>query len=339
MKGLPIIVKNCVEKARDSAMLAVEVYNKPAVTFKTGGYVVMMIIAWTALFHAYFYKQGIKPIYRKSPKRYATIDGDYKYWELGTCLDEYFKDQNDPTRKNLEFFIKLRNKIEHRSMPEIDADVFGESQAMLLNFNDYLEKFFGKKHAIRASLSFALQMYPEPRGMMGSNVSQIKDAVDFIQSYRSALSASITNSGQYAFKAFLIQVGNHSSKNALPVQFVQYNALTDEQKEELGKFSVLHKDKIVPMVNMNSYKPTEVVKLVQQKLHEIGYKNVEALFKTNTHTNFWKRYKVRPNSASSRPEKTDTKYCVYDRAHRDYVYLQEWIDLIVKDLTSDKNRA
>ena len=33
MRGLPRKVKGALEKARDSALLAVEVYNKPAVKF------------------------------------------------------------------------------------------------------------------------------------------------------------------------------------------------------------------------------------------------------------------------------------------------------------------
>jgi hypothetical protein len=54
----------------------------------------------------------------------------------------------------------MRNKIEHRSMPELDPSIFGECQAMLLNFDDLLGKEFGDKNRIRQCLSFALQMYP-----------------------------------------------------------------------------------------------------------------------------------------------------------------------------------
>jgi len=40
MRGLPRKVKGALEKARDSALLAVEVYNKAAVKFKSGGYII-----------------------------------------------------------------------------------------------------------------------------------------------------------------------------------------------------------------------------------------------------------------------------------------------------------
>ena len=67
-RGLPLNVKLCLDKALDSALLSVETYNKPAVKFKSGGYIVLMCIAWTSLFHAIFFKRGIKPFYREKNK-------------------------------------------------------------------------------------------------------------------------------------------------------------------------------------------------------------------------------------------------------------------------------
>ncbi|MCD6501372.1 DUF3644 domain-containing protein, partial [bacterium] len=130
-RGLPKKVKSSLEKAKDSALLAVETYNKPAITFKSGAYVVLMSIAWTCFFHAVFFRKKIKPYYKdKRGWRYLIVDGDYKYWELSKCINEYFgSDTGDPIRKNLEFFSGLRNKIVHKSIPSIDSDIFGECQA------------------------------------------------------------------------------------------------------------------------------------------------------------------------------------------------------------------
>jgi hypothetical protein len=65
MRGLPRQAKGALEKARDSGTLAVEVYNKPAVKFKSGGYITLMVIAWTSLFHAVFFKRKLKPFSRR----------------------------------------------------------------------------------------------------------------------------------------------------------------------------------------------------------------------------------------------------------------------------------
>jgi Protein of unknown function (DUF3644) len=110
MRGLPRQVKMALEKATDSALLAVEVYNKPAVKFKSGGYICLMVSAWTSLFHALFFRKKTKPFYRKLNKRFEKVDGDFKHWELDECLRQYYvTDTENPVRKNLEFFIQLRN--------------------------------------------------------------------------------------------------------------------------------------------------------------------------------------------------------------------------------------
>ena len=40
-RGLPGKVKSLLEKSREAALLAVEVYNKPNTSFRTGGYIVL----------------------------------------------------------------------------------------------------------------------------------------------------------------------------------------------------------------------------------------------------------------------------------------------------------
>lgn len=82
MKGLPLQVKSCLNKALDSALLAIETYNKPAVKFKSGGYIVLMCIAWTSLLHGIFLRKKVKPIYKEKNGRYKKVNGEIQYWEL-----------------------------------------------------------------------------------------------------------------------------------------------------------------------------------------------------------------------------------------------------------------
>ena len=223
MRGLPRQVRMALEKATDSALLAVEVYNKPAVKFKSGAYICLMVIAWTSLFQAIFFRKRIKPFYRMPSKRFERVDGDFKYWELDECLRQHYgTDTENPVRKNLGFFIPLRNKIEHRSMPELDSSIFGECQALLLNFDELLEKEFGTRYCIRECLSFSLQLFPSAQSLVEAvkRNPPSKPIVEFVQRYRSTVSPEIQASGKYAFKAFLIQVANHQSENATPIQFV-----------------------------------------------------------------------------------------------------------------------
>jgi hypothetical protein len=338
MRGLSRNAKGALEKALDSALLAVEVYNKPAVKFKSGGYISLMVIAWTSLFHASFFKRKLKPFYRKENGHFIKLEGDFKYWELDECLRQFYQtDTGNPIRKNLEFFIPLRNRIEHRSMPELDASIFGECQAMLLNFDGMVEKTFGSKYCLRESLSFALQLFPSSANLAAAiqHNPTTKPVVDFIQQYRSTISAEVAGSGKFAFKAFLIQVGNHKSESALPIQFVHYDKLSEDQKKQLSNFAVMVKNKEVPVANPDTMKAGDVVKKVQAGLGnpqiERGGKRVNR-FNLTIHARCWKRYKARPEGGSQNPEATDWKYCIYDKRHNDYGYTQAWVDFLIDKL-------
>ena len=339
MRGLPRAVKEALQKARDSALLAVEVYNKPAVTFKSGGYITLMVIAWTSIFHAIFFRRKTKPYYRKGKRRYEHVDGDYRHWELGECLKQYYGDDtNNPVRKNLELFIPLRNKIEHRSLPEIDSTIFGECQAMLLNFDEMLEREFGPRYCIRQCLSFALQLYPSS-GNLAEAVQRnhgAKAAAQFIEQYRSSISADVFQSGQYAFRAFLIQVANHPGCDALPIQFVHYDKLTEEQKKELGRFVAMVKQKQPTDANVDTMSAGEVVRQVKQALGNPKVMRAgrqKDMFTTDWHTRCWKHFKVRPPAKNTNPEQTDSRYCIYDKRHNDYGYTADWVKLLVEQFS------
>ena len=234
MKRLSNDVRNCLEKALDSALLAVETYNKPAVKFKSGGYIVLMSIAWTSLLHAIFLKQKIKPFYkdREYPRRYKRVKGELQFWELETCVNKYFQEESG-IKSNLKLFIPLRNKIEHKFMPELDSNIFAECEALLLNFDKIVEKEFGIAYCLRESLSFALQLFPSSKtlSMCIKGNKEKESVVKFINEYRDSISTDILKSGEYSFKAFLVQVVQHNSVEALPIQFYQYDKLTEEQKK------------------------------------------------------------------------------------------------------------
>lgn len=233
-----------LQKAREAMLLAIEVYNKPATAFKTYGYVVLVVIAWTALFHAIFEKRGTRYFYKdkKNKRKYLRVDGELKAWELDTCIDKYYLGQENPVSKNLQFLIGLRNKIEHRFLPQIDNDVFGECQAALLNFENVLEKEFGGKYAINANLAYSLQTSREkPKSKEDVykklQIRALLNTRTYIEEFRNALPSHIHQSPEYSFKIFLIpKITNHASSSDLAVEFVRYDA---DKPEEMSRYSRL----------------------------------------------------------------------------------------------------
>jgi len=69
---------------------AIQTFNNPLTTFKTETFIVLMVIAWRSLLHAYYRSQGVEYRYfDQKPQRrwfHRTRSGAYRYWELERCL-------------------------------------------------------------------------------------------------------------------------------------------------------------------------------------------------------------------------------------------------------------
>lgn len=331
-------VETLLLKSRESAILAVDIYNKPATKFRSYGYIVMMIIAWTALFHAIFEKRKIKYFYRKSDSlRFLYIDGEKKAWDLSKCCSEFFQDQNSPINKNLEFFIGLRNKIEHRFLPSLDFEICGECQSLLQNYENLLVQEFGEQRSINESLAIPLQLVslnPEWRNkivkeLQGKNYRIIKKYID---GFRQSLDDMVWQSSKYSFRVYLMpQIGNNPRTSDCAIEFIQYDPTKPEEMEKYEKVVALIKERQVPVVNPGGYKAGDVADVIRKEL--------DIIFNpSHHHVKCWKYYQVRPNKGSPEPQKTNLKYCHYDATHKDYVYTKEWVDFLISELSDERKR-
>jgi hypothetical protein len=333
-KGLSRVARNHLHKARAAALAAVEAYNKPGSHFRTAHYIVMMTMAWTALLHAIFFNNGRRPWHRKKTAgkgvRYVYVEGEPKHWELAECIKEYFSDKNPPERANLTFLVGLRNKIEHRHLPELDATLYGECQAALMNFDDFLSREFGTRYSLNESLALSLQFSrsipPQKAAALRLHLASVgKQALDFIDSFRNELPDELLNDPRYSFKVYLVpKVTAKPTSADVAVEFVPYDPKTAEDVEHLKKVVTLIKERQVPVANLGFLKPAQVVAQVKARL--------TLPFNIALHTRAWQHYDLRPKGGSTAPEKTKPKYCVYDKVHEDYVYTQEWVELLCKEL-------
>ena len=310
--------KELLEKSRESATQAVSTYNDPRSSFRTGNFTVLMIIAWTSLLHAYFEKEKIK-YYYKEGRYYVRIDGDKKAWELSKCVKEVFEG-NDPIRKNLELFIKLRNKIEHRNLPALDSELMGESQALVINFEEWLREHFGEKYALLDTLFIPLQLTNTNKGKL--KVSQKERSVlKIIKDYRRVLDKEVDHSQKYSFKAFLVpKIGNHRTSSDVAIEFVKYDPEKPEEMEKYEKAIVAIKEKQLPVSNIDKFLPSAVLEELEAREYSVTM---------NWHTSMWKKNKVRPSTRAKKKDKCKTEYCVYDKAHGDYLYTEKWINLLI----------
>ena len=332
---LPQQIEELVSKARDSAILSIDIYNRPLVAFRSQGYIVMMIIAWTALFHAIYEMDGIDYFYKEKDGRDKIIDGDKKAWELDSCLDKCGNMLSNAAKGNLKLFISLRNKIEHRYVPAFDFDIFGECQAMLLNFESFITKKFGSYYALNNSLSFPLQVSSVCNDAQIEAIKKIQsehynELKQYVEAYRGALDDEIYTNCQYSFRVFLIpQMGNHRSSSDCAVDFVQYDPNNQNEFESLKKDIALIREKRIPVANQGKYKPQMVCDALAKRLGKA--------VSISLHTSAWKFYNVRKSGYQANG--CNTKYCQYDEAHHDYIYTQAWIDFLIERFSNPNDLA
>jgi hypothetical protein len=293
----------------------------------------LITIAWTAYFHALFFSQDVKPWYRTKGSgkgrgvRYQRVDGEPKHWELAECMRQHFGPNYPPERQNLEFLLGLRNKIEHRHLPQLDPQLYGECQAALLNLEAALTGQFGASNALAEQLAVALQftkVIPDERRRAARALAtnEAKGVTDYIERFRGKLPSTTLNSMSYSFSVYLVpKVANRASSADAAVEFLRVDEASAEELERLEKLNVLIRERQVPIANLGLYRPGQVVAKVRQ--------DGAVRFNMGDHTKAWRCFGVRPAAGDEHPDRTRSEFCVFDPPHQDYLYTEAWVTRLV----------
>jgi len=327
-ESLPPRVEALLLKSVQAVTLAVDIYNRPATTFRTEGYLMLMVTGWTALFHAMFERDGID--YRSKDKNgnVTVIDGDDKAWDLSNCLRHRVDKDDAAVQANLTLIILLRNKVEHRFVPAFDLQVTGECQALLLNFERLLVSEFGERFALSSTLAVPLQLssYRPPQQRLALKeleVVQLSELRTFLDGYRASLPDDVYADPKFSFRVYLIpKTGNHESSSDLSLEFVDYDP-NDENFQEIQRRIAITRERRVPVANQGKFRPNTVVDLIARALG--------IPFTMNDHTKSWKAYEARKPGLAT-PQGCNPKFCQYDEAHRDYIYTDEWVSFLIERL-------
>ena len=330
---MPVAAREHLDKTIAAATAAVEAYNRPGRRFRTAQFIVLITMAWSAAFHAAFFRRRRRPWYSEGSgrgTRYVKIDGEPKHWDLDQCLKQFYGDKNPPERQNLRFLIGLRNKIEHRHLPDLDASLYGECQACLMNLEEFIASEFGSRWSLAEDLAVSLQFSrvvpPGKRAAIRKLTATASKSVrEYVEKFRGALPADVLNSSKYSFSVYLVpKTANRASASDASVEFIPYDESKPEEMARLEKLTTLIKEKLIPVANLDLFKPGEVVKELQGR---VPYR-----VNAHTHTQAWRHHSVRPAHGDAKPEKTRQEYCVYDHAHEDYLYTRAWVELLARDL-------
>lgn len=135
--------KNLMIKSKSAFLLALELFNKPTIEYRTESFSILFSNAFELLLKAYLYEgsggKNNSIFYRKKPgqkRKSLTIDD---------CLRRVFTSPQDPLRNNIEYISEIRNESSHLIIPELDPYFSRVFQRGVLNYIECLDKWFGIK--------------------------------------------------------------------------------------------------------------------------------------------------------------------------------------------------
>ena len=323
-----------VQASKAEALLAVEFYNTTGERRSLEAFVIHMHLAWLYLLHAEFLRDEVDYRFwedRSDLRRcLVRVDGEPKTWELARCARERWIKDDDPVRRNLEFFIGLRNRIEHRYQDAIGLAVAGHAQAMILNYENELVAAFSSDEGLADGLRFPVfvsSITPEGVGAIKRMRAKLPaKALRYISDFHEGLDAVVADDSRFEFRIHLVpQIGSKGDAD-MAVNFVQLKDLEPairEALERLGKTGLVAKQtKRQPVQNMGKYKPHVVVDRVAAQVPG---------FNMADHIAAWKRHAARPESGASDPAATDAKYSIWDEPHGDYLYTDAWVRELIRE--------
>ena len=275
-------IKNeLIEKSVESMLAAVQIFNNPNTQFKSETFIVLAVISWTYLLHAYYRSKNIEYRYFSQGLKKRVFDktkhGAHKYWELERCLDSEHSPIDDSSASNLRFLIGLRHEIEHQMTTRIDDILSARFQACCLNFNTYLKTLFGNNLGIEKFLSFSLQF----SSLSEKQVNHLSDYEDlprninsYVSSFDESLSDELFNDSRFSYRVlFVPKTANRKGQADKVIEFIPSDS---EVAKNMNKDYVVLKDR-----EKQKYLPSEIWKKMQEK----GYTD----FGVSQHTQLWKK--------------------------------------------------
>jgi hypothetical protein len=322
--------RHTLNEAKRLAVKAVDEYN--CSTGHYGDFIGTMVRAWLYLLQAEFQRDKIDYGYKEQDGKPILIEGEPKLWDVLRSAKERFPATNDPVRINLELFIALRNKVEHRYEHALKAAAGGRAHALVINFEQELVEQFGVGHSLADRLRFPLFVEsitaPERKDTIKA-ARALRAAQTVLAKFDAGLDSAVLDDQRYDFRVRLVPMLGPKSAADAAMEFVKLDELTDEERRvmiEAGRSGkVITKVKKVPVSSAGCMLPKRVVSEVQ--------KRVPFDFNMGLHTRLWKHFKLHPARWVA-PEggETVSEFCIPNEPTRQYIYTPEWVDKIIKEI-------
>jgi len=270
-----------VTKSREAALSAVRTFNDPQVEFKSETFIVLMVIAWTYMLHAFYRSKRIEYRYfEQGPKRRkfdTTKHGAFKRWELERCLSDAQCPIDKDTANNLRFLIGLRHEIEHQMTRSLDAWLGGRYQACALNYNNYVKKLFGARFGLDRQLTLSIQFVELSEEQLAGKRPEASIPPRlraYIAEFDDGLPPEEFNSERFAYRLlFTRKLVNRPGQADKVIEFLDPSS---EAAKAIDKEYWVKKD-----VERKKFRAKDVV----AEAHKAGFKKLSA---SGNHVNMWK---------------------------------------------------
>lgn len=305
-----------IQKSREAALSAVQIYNNPNTTFKTESFIVLFIIAWVYLLHAYYRLKSIDYCYYEmvnGRKRYDRIDGSYKYWDLSQCISVAECPLDKHTINNLKFLVGLRNQIEHKKAAGLDSYLSARYQACALNYNYYLKTLYGDKYSLDKKLALSLQFaeldYNQAQFIKDKEQIISQHIRSYIADFEKDLTEEEVKDDRFSYRLLFTKVTAKRVGQADRV--IEFLSPNDPLAKGIQKEYWIKEDR-----EKIKYSPS----LVIEKIQSAGFRS----FKMRQHTLFWQK-----NDGKNPANGFGTKVV------KTWYWYQNWIDFIISELSKE----
>ena len=311
--GLNLFDHERLIRSREAMILAVQVFNSPALRFKSEVFTMLAHVAWTYLLHEYYERKKVK-----------IVGKDGRSLLLSQMLDRQDCPLSKGMKDNLRTLKILRDDVEHKLLGRADTRWLGLFQACCLNFDKAICELFGSRLTLSHDLSFAIQFTKMNLEQLATlNRYEIPAHIDAIDArLTEGMTEAQISDLEYQFR--VVYTLDAVTKSRAHFQFVLPESA---EGKDIRNVLVQHKlaDHLYP------HKPGEVVSQVHQKTGKA--------FTSHNHTQAWRKFEVRPRKGAAQPDNTKRAYCVYHAAHKDYTYSDQWIELLIAEVSDEQKFA
>lgn len=325
-----------LDVSRAEAILAVKLFNDPTEVRPFESFIVHMQMAYLYLMISDATNKGIEVRVpdNKTQGKFLKADGEYKTKSLGDLV-RVLHPNAEPLRMNIEFFIGLRNKIEHRAPLSRDASelfpevIAGEIQAYLVNYERLLTEVGGPEYSLARKLRFPLFVggfTEEAKAHLASLTRALPgDLRRFMANYKRGLAEEVTSDPRYSM-ALDVTLSKKQRNAHLNLNFISDEAnLFGGPKPTDGYLIAQYRTIQVDGVGL--FKPGEATKKIAGL--------IPFVFNAAHFTSSWQRNGVRPLTGAENPSFTQVEFCTYSQTFRQYTYTQAYIDRVVSECQTD----